>query len=168
MRPFITRKNKSLGGCILAILVLSVHADCEWAWIGVCIHLFRKYWSLQTYITDLVTPTPLTYTWTAGVYDCSKSPTTLTDWDTIIHSKTSYTALPVICSFTALAEAAFFAYTYPDLIVTNIKPGDTLTFVSFLFGIVLMISWIITRLRSTLGLYPQVNLPSEYSTHRWL
>jgi len=60
--------------------------------------------------------------------DCAATPTTVTDWETIILSKTTYTALPLAWTFNGQGPI-YETYTYPALTMTMLKPGDQLTFV---------------------------------------
>jgi hypothetical protein len=64
--------------------------------------------------------------------DCSSTPTTFVEWDTVTVSKQTYTALPVTWSFNLQAGSITVPYTYPDLIVTVFTPGEVIVDVSTL------------------------------------
>ena len=93
----------------------------------------------QGQITDLRTATPLTYIWTAAVLDCADSPTTLVESDVAtIGNMASFSAYPVTWVFDLADGTITLTYTYPDLIVTMLTPGEQITDVqSFTFKVLI-------------------------------
>lgn len=80
----------------------------------------------QGEITDIQTPTPLTFAWTATVLGCLSTPTTLIESDTATLGTVSFTAYPVTWAFDVATGTITVSYTYPDLIVTMLTPGENI------------------------------------------
>jgi len=59
--------------------------------------------------------------------DCAGAPTTIVETDTATLSHQTYTALPATWVFNLQNGVTTVVYTYPGLIVTDFKPGDTVT-----------------------------------------
>jgi hypothetical protein len=84
----------------------------------------------QQLITDLRTPTPLTFTNTVtGVTGCATDPQTLTAWYTAYVNGVGYTALPTSAIFNVDGQDVYEFFTFPGLTVTALTPGETLSVV---------------------------------------
>lgn len=84
----------------------------------------------QQLITDLRTPTPLTFTNTVtGVSGCATDPQTLTAWYTAYVNGVGYTALPTSAIFNVDGQDVYEFFTFPGLTVTALTPGETFSVV---------------------------------------
>ena len=95
---------------------------------------------------DLVTPTPLTYTDTRSVYNCSwitavdnldATPTYYTQYYTATVSGEPYPAQNsiVLTEIITSTTYLYFPVTFPGLTVTQLSPGEAITLVNLLHGV---------------------------------
>ena len=85
---------------------------------------------LGTLFTDLRTPTPLLFVDTYQALDCVTSTSTARAEMTAVLSATSYAAKPVTYSFIGLSSSHSLTYTFPELLMTLMNPGDVIRVVS--------------------------------------
>jgi len=88
------------------------------------------YQNLTTF-TDLRATTAFTYVETYyNITDCDTSPFIFTEWRTAYVRGSTYAGNTV--TITLQSGNTFVTYTFPDLIVTLLQPGDTVIMVSLL------------------------------------
>jgi len=82
----------------------------------------------STTLTDLRTATPFIWEMLLfGVTGCDVLPTTYFDWETAIVRGTSYPAAQVMTVGVSASTTMHQRWTFPALIVTLLKPGDTIS-----------------------------------------
>jgi hypothetical protein len=102
--------------------VSSLHGRSDW-----------PHYKGLTSLTDLRTPVPLTYHVTiSSITRCNN---TLTEWRTIVVRGTSYTGPTITYTLTDTVPEITQTYIYPNLSLTLLLPGDTLTmvFMTYIF-----------------------------------
>ena len=96
--------------------------------------LVRALASLSTngagsFITDLRTPTPFTFTDVYLVTNCAASPTTVTNTLTAYVSHTSYVCNPVTYEFSQNSFSMTNSHIFSSLLMTMFQPGDLIPYV---------------------------------------
>ena len=76
-------------------------------------------------LSDLRTAVPFTWDYTLGVEDCSN---TYLEWRTALFSEATYPALVASAALPASGTVTI-RYTFPNLLLTMLKPGDTIIMV---------------------------------------
>ncbi len=90
-------------------------------------------------ISDLRDSTAFTYVETASSTEmsgCSTDPATLTEWRTAYVNGIAYPGETVVATITGPTS---FIYTFPQLIVSLLAPGDVITQVNPLYTMVLIV-----------------------------
>jgi hypothetical protein len=106
---------------------------CGWGSVADNVCLFRTSVSLTyqnlTTLTDLHATTAFTYVETYyDITDCETAPFIYTEWRTAYVRGSSYPGDTV--TITLQSGNTFVTYTFPDLRVTLLQPGDTMIMVS--------------------------------------
>jgi hypothetical protein len=80
-------------------------------------------------LNDLRTPTPYTFTITALASGCATAPTTITDLVTWEVDGTPFPAEQAATVTFSAASIVYAVFTFPNMIVTSLTPGEPLTLV---------------------------------------
>ena len=80
-------------------------------------------------MADLRTPTPYTFTLSALASGCATDPQTLTDWVTWDVDGTNFPAATAATITFSAASFVYATFTFPDMTVTSLTPGERLTLV---------------------------------------
>ena len=132
-RGYLMRKTRST--VILGLFALTGGSDACAYWNGTK-NVPNNYWhplaepiiqGLST-LSDLNLDGPFTYveTFSSPAPDCATDPATVTEWRTAYIDETAYYALPTSYTLQVVTETFYVTYTYPDLILTLLKPGDVI------------------------------------------
>lgn len=123
---------KSVTRLLALVSIFRVIHGCSWIPVGVVIFLGRvgESDSQATTINDLRTPTPLTVVVTdIGISGCAADPTIAVQTQFAIVDGSTYAAAELGTFIYSTAPAVTVSWTFPGLIMTNLKPGDVLLMV---------------------------------------